>query len=161
MIYNMENFTHKIEEWLHKYGGSPWRFNLKMLSCIDEWNQINYNNLLEIIIKSKGCSICHYSLVPFFIKYLGVDIRCIYKNAVEIQELPQEEYDYMLSMFPLKFKTINSESLLENIGFQELKPVLFKIRKRLIQQEITNIESLEVHGRDIHKIIKFDEEYNS
>lgn len=161
IAYNMANLTTQIVEWLHRYGGSPWRFNIKMLTSINSWKAIDYDNLFEIILQSKGCSICHYSLVPFFVKYLGLDIRGVYKDAVEKKKFSIEEYNYMLSMFPSKFSAISSESLLENIGYTDLKPILFEIRKRLSQQNVTIIESIEIRGYNVQKIIKFDDELSN
>jgi hypothetical protein len=157
----MANSTNQIVVWLHRYGGSPWRFNIKMLTCINVWKLIDYDYLFETVVESKGCSICHYSLVPFFVKYLGLDIRCVYKDAVEKNKFSIEEYNFMLAMFPSQFSVINSESLLENIGFTDLKPTLLEIRKRLSHQNITMIESIEVQGHDVQKVINFDEEFSS
>ena len=111
----------QINNWLAKYGGSPWRFNLIMLEQFDEWRNLKYEEIFELVAISKDCISCHYSLVPFFVKYLGIDIRNIYLEVANSNDWDISYLAKVLSIFPEKFTVMHNEATLEKLGYLHLK----------------------------------------
>lgn len=150
----------QINKLLENYGGSPWRFNQIMLEKFDAWRNLKYEEIFDLISISRDCIICHYSLVPFFVKYLGLDIRNIYKEVADANDWNPVYLAKVLSMFPEKFINMHEEGTLKNLGYLYLKNDLRKIRKEFMNKGAIGIDQLIIKGGHKDVILIFDEEGN-
>lgn len=127
-----------INQMLQKYSGSPWRFNEAMLRSVNKWEKLSKEELYDLIADNRDSLAYHYSLVPFFAKYVGVDIRCIYYEVERDTEWESDDYKKLMSIFPESFN-IHSSSTLDALGHEKQKPALEQIRIRLIEQGLPQL----------------------
>jgi hypothetical protein len=147
-----------INQWLIKYGGSPWRFNIVMLDNFDLWKNLNYDDVKELVSITKDCIICHYSLIPFLARYVGIDIRCIYNEVAKIDSWDLKHKEKIFMMFPKEINILNNKSTLKSLGYIHLKEDLSRIRKKFIEYGVIGIDSLTIKGGNLDLILSFNEE---
>lgn len=153
----MSKKINRIKKWLEKYGGSPWRFNQIMFEQFDSWRELKYEDIFELVAISKDCIICHYSLVPFFVKYIGIDIRNIYLDVANVEGWDSAYLSKVLSIFPKKFSSIHEEGTLDKLGYAHLKDDLRKIRQDFLANGAVGISQLTIKGKEQDRILIFDE----
>ena len=151
-----ENISIKVVKWLKLYGGSPWRFTEMMMHNLDIWKDLEIENVYEIIRLSKGCSICFYSFVPFFVKYLGIDLRSVIKKVAASEKWEPIYVNEVLQMFPDEFKEMHKETTLEKMGFVHLKSDLKRIRDKFKRDDVVKIKMLNIVGYGEISRIYFD-----
>jgi hypothetical protein len=154
----MKKNVAQINQWLNKYGGSPWRFNNVMLENFDVWKNLDYKDIIKLISVSRDCIICHYSLVPFFAKYVAIDIRSTYKEVANIDDWNLDYLEKILSMFPEKLNFMHKEATLSSLGYTHLKGALKRMRYRLLENGGIGIDKLIIKGGNADLIMTNNEE---
>lgn len=121
-------YIHKL---LLKFGGSPWRFNIAMLTNFHKWNNISISDLFALLVELRNDLMCNYSLIPFFVRYTKVDIRFLYEYIQRETDWSNENFQKLSSIFPNEF-SFSEESSLKNLGFINLKDSLKLLSDRLL-----------------------------
>ena len=89
-----------------------------------------------------------YALIPFFIKYIGVDIRpfCIElqeKNVWDRKKMRDALYGYPLEGYP-SYDSTHSSSIRDYENYYIARPFCLMIRKRLIDHGLKPVEKIEI-----------------
>lgn len=130
MDYNVDENKDFIHKKLLQFGGSPWRFNLAMLSNFGSWRNISCDELEVLIVEIRDDLMCHYALVPFFANYVQVDIRPLYEKIKLETKWPDDEYNRTLSIFPEVF-SLHKDSTLRKLGFTDIEEELNEVKEKI------------------------------
>jgi hypothetical protein len=143
-----EKINDKICNWLKTFGGSPSRFTNVMFNNYEEWKILELNDIKYILENTKYCGICQYAFIPFFIKYVGVDLRPLYLTMGKENCWDKKKIEQNLTAFPKDFISIHSSSIDDYYNYQVSRPYCLEIRKKLIHNGIKSINKLKITDKN-------------
>jgi len=147
-LYNKDLFIHKdldlinfkdliTYEFLQPHGNTyPWEF---MLYTYNFWKELDYEDWLDILENLKNYNLGLYCYLPFFYKYINIDLL---GNYFGMKNISNNSKDYVIDMID-KQKSIFSldkidQVILENSGLTQNG--LSKITDKLLIQGATKAE---------------------
>lgn len=143
-----KNVVKKICEWLRAFGGSPFRFNRKMFNNYKYWQELDFLDLKEILEETKYCSICQYALVPFFVKYAGIDIRTLYLEMASSNNWDSIIVKKNIEIFPEEITTIHSSTIEDQPDYFLMKEYCKPMRERFLKKGLKDINKLKILNKD-------------
>jgi hypothetical protein len=142
------NIRNQICTLLESLGGSPFRFNNAMFNNYIAWSDMDINDVKYILDRTKYCGICQYALIPFFVKYIGVDLRPLCLKIGKKNKWDITKIEHSFASFPEKFTSIHSSSITDYPNYQVSRPYCLNIRKRLLLgEEVQAVEKLRISDK--------------